>query len=117
MRFLADENFPLPSVRRLRVQENDVAAVIMDTPGASDEQVLERAVQEGRIILTFDRDFGRLLFHSRLPPPIGIVYFRFHPASPEEPADMLLLMLAAGQVSLTGQLTVMDGRNVRQRPL
>jgi len=117
MRFLADENYPLPSVRRLRVQGHDVAAVILDAPGVSDEQVLKRAVQEGRIILTFDRDFGRLLFRSKLLPPIGIIYFRFHPASPEEPADLLLLLLAAGEISLTGQLTVVERQHVRQRPL
>jgi predicted nuclease of predicted toxin-antitoxin system len=117
MKFLADENFPLPSVKRLDVQGHDVAAVILDSPGAADEQVLARAVDEGRIILTFDRDFGRLLFRSRLPPPIGIVYFRFHPTSPKEPAELLLLLLAGGLVSLEGQLTVVDGRQVRQRPL
>ena len=58
MHFLADENFPLPSVRRLRAQGHNVAAVILDSPGATDEKVLEQAVQEARIILTFDRRRG-----------------------------------------------------------
>jgi predicted nuclease of predicted toxin-antitoxin system len=117
MRFLADENYPLPSIRRLRAQGHDVAAVILDTPGAADEQVVERAVREGRFILTFDRDFGRLLFLSRLSPPVGVVFFRFQPSTPVEPADVLLRLLAAGQISLEGKLTVVDTRQVRQRPL
>jgi predicted nuclease of predicted toxin-antitoxin system len=117
MRFIADENYPLPSIKRLRAQGHDVAAVILDSPGTSDQDVLERAVQEKRIILTFDRDFGRLLFHFKLPSPPGIVYFRFHPSTPVEPADMLLRLLAAGQVLLEDKLTVIDPLHVRQRPL
>jgi predicted nuclease of predicted toxin-antitoxin system len=117
MKFLADENFPLPSIWRLRAQGYDVASVILDSPGTSDEQVLERAVNEARCILTFDRDFGRLLFLSKLPAPIGIVYLRFQPANPDEPADLILLLLATEQVSLEGKLTVLDRQNVRQRSL
>lgn len=56
MRFLADENFPLPSVRILSAARHDVAAVVQDSPGVADETVLERAVREARILLTFDRD-------------------------------------------------------------
>jgi len=40
MNFLADENYPLPSIRRLRLAGHDVAAIIMDSPGAPDKAVL-----------------------------------------------------------------------------
>ncbi len=53
MRFLANENFSLKSVRRLREAGHDVGAVIEDSPGAKDRQVLARAVNEQRIVLTF----------------------------------------------------------------
>jgi hypothetical protein len=43
MRFLADENFPLPSVSRLREAGHDVAAIASEEPGIPDEQVLLRA--------------------------------------------------------------------------
>ncbi len=36
MQFLANENFPLPSVSYLRQAGYDVAAVIEDSPGAKD---------------------------------------------------------------------------------
>ncbi len=54
-RFLADENFPRTSSHLLRAAVHDVAATIEDMPGAEDTEVLARAVQEKRIILTFDR--------------------------------------------------------------
>jgi len=60
--FLADENFPLDTVRRLGEAGHDIAVVVRDSPGMSDEEILERADHEGRVVLTFDRDYGRLLY-------------------------------------------------------
>ncbi len=37
-------------------------------------EVLARAVDEQRIILTFDRDYGELIYRFRLPPPKGVIY-------------------------------------------
>jgi hypothetical protein len=55
MRFLANENFPLLSVRILRQAELEVASVTEDSPGIEDSEVLARAADEERVILTFDR--------------------------------------------------------------
>lgn len=64
MYFLADENYPFDAVRRLREAGHDVAAIVRDSSGASDEEILERAAREGRIVLTFDHDYGRLLYEE-----------------------------------------------------
>jgi predicted nuclease of predicted toxin-antitoxin system len=76
-----------------------------------------RAVAEARIVLTFDRDFGELLHRRAAPAPPGVVYLRFRPAHPEEPAERLLALLAAGDVALEGRLTVLERGRVRQRAL
>jgi len=60
MRFLANEDFPLKSVHRLREVGHDVGAIIEDSPGAKDRDVLARAANKQRIVLTFDRDYGEL---------------------------------------------------------
>ena len=52
MRLLANENFPLASVRSLRAAGHDVAAIIEDTPGTTDAEVLAQAAREARIVLT-----------------------------------------------------------------
>ena len=61
MQFLANEDVPMASIRRLRAAGYDVASIIEDSPGVKDESVLSRAHAEQRIILTFDRDYGELI--------------------------------------------------------
>lgn len=117
MDFLANENFPLVSVNRLRQQGYDVTAVIEDSPGAKDQDILIQANQEQRIILTFDRDYGELIYKLMLSAPKGVIYFRFRPSAPEEPAEFVLRLLAMDRFSLTGKFTVAERDRVRQRYL
>jgi predicted nuclease of predicted toxin-antitoxin system len=117
MRFLANENYPLESVRRLRKAGHHVSAIIEDSPGATDEWVLPRAANEQLIVLTFDKDYGELLFKRRLPAPAGIVFYRFHPTTPDEPSNHLLKLLTISGIELEGKFTVVEREQVRQRPL
>ncbi len=57
MELLADENIDRPIVEKLRARGFDVLAVDEEMKGASDREVLERAEEEERIIVAFDRDF------------------------------------------------------------
>lgn len=93
---------------------HDIVSVALESPGVPDEAVLDRAVREGRILLTFDRDYGSLLYERGSQPPEGIVYFRFTPASPEEPAEYLLVLLEQFVPSLLGMLTVTERDRVRE---
>ncbi len=76
MKFLANENFPYPSIKILRDNDLEVFSIGEESGGISDIEVLNRAVIEDLIILTFDRDYGELLFKYRLDPPPAVVYFR-----------------------------------------
>jgi predicted nuclease of predicted toxin-antitoxin system len=89
MGFLANENFPAASVRRLRAAGHDVAAVIETDPGAKDPVVLSLAARERRVLLTFDRDYGELIYRRGLPAPLGVVHLRFAPVYPEQAAEKL----------------------------
>ncbi len=117
MNFLADENFPMPSVRRLRQAGHDVLAIITNAPGSADEDILIQADSQQRIILTFDRDFGELIFRFKAKTNIGVVYFRFEPASPEEPARLLLQILNSPNMVLHKYFTIVERGYIRQRPL
>jgi predicted nuclease of predicted toxin-antitoxin system len=117
MRFLANENIPLPSVNRLRMAGYDTAAIAEGLSGAKDAEVLARAASEGRIVLTFDRDYGELIYRLGLPSPAGVIYFRFDPITPEEPADLLLQLMLVSNFPLEKKFTVMERGQVRQRPL
>jgi hypothetical protein len=97
---LADEDFSLDAERRLGVSGHAVAAIVQDRPGSPDEEVLGRAAREDRVALTFERDYGRLLFgETGKPVPPGIVYFRFDPSPPEEPADLPLSPRSSRRIS------------------
>ncbi len=76
MRFLANENFPFPSMKILRKLGFEVTSIAEDNFGISDEEVLQIAVNEQLIILTFDRDYGELIFKYKMQPPPAVVYFR-----------------------------------------
>ncbi|MCL1473489.1 DUF5615 family PIN-like protein [Argonema antarcticum A004/B2] len=117
MRFLANENFPRSSVRYLRDAGYDVAYGSEDSVGAEDREVLVRAVNEERIILTFDRDYGELIYRLGMRAPVGVVYFRYQPLTPEEPAENLLRLLNVEGLSLSGRFTVVERSQIRQRPL
>ena len=116
MRLLANENIPLATVEALREAGEDVLSVTEDSPGASDEVVIRWARQEGRIVVTFDRDYGELVFHHRLPPPAGVLYMRFEPESPIEPAAVIARLKEDG-VELEGHFTVVNRDGIRQRPI
>ncbi len=90
LRFLADENWPSISSRLLREAGNDVVEIARVLRGATDARVLALATAEDRTLLTFGRDYGRLSFQRRLPSPPSVIYCRFIPATPAEPAEMVI---------------------------
>ena len=116
VRLLANENIPLATVEALRAAGDDVLSVTEDSPGASDEAVIQWARREERIVVTFDRDYGELVFHHRLPPPAGVLYMRFEPKSPKEPAAFVEQLKEDG-VELEGRFTVVNRDGIRQRPI
>ena len=93
MRLLANENFPAEAVDALRTRGHDVAWVRTDAPGSNDRQVLDRAVTDNRLLITFDKDFGELAFRAGLPASCGIVLFRVRRTSPSEVAKRTVAAL------------------------
>ena len=116
MKLLINENIPLASVSVLREAGHDVASITEDSPDILDAQVMQRAHAEGRIVVTFDRDYGELVFRHQLPAPAGVLYLRFLPATPLEPASYIAQLITAGIV-LEGRFTTADREQVRQRPI
>ena len=117
MRLLADENIPLVSIQALRVGGHDVLAASEAMAGAPDREVLARAGAEGRVLITFDRDFGALTFKHGVSAPAGILLLRFVPVTPVEPAAVLVDLFSDSRLTLSGKFTVVDRERVRQRSL
>jgi predicted nuclease of predicted toxin-antitoxin system len=76
MRFLADESCDFAVVRALRTAGYDVLAIAEFAPQTSDPQVIDLAVEEGRVLLTEDKDFGQLVYAGSHASN-GVVLIRF----------------------------------------
>lgn len=76
LRFLADESCDFAVVRSLRAKGFDVLAVSEYMQYSVDSELLEQAHRENRILLTEDKDFGRLVFASHSD-PAGVILIRF----------------------------------------
>jgi predicted nuclease of predicted toxin-antitoxin system len=76
MNFLFDQSADFRLIAHLRQLGHDVKAVSRHyPPGLADEDVLEIALAEQRILVVADRDFGELIFHQRLA-HAGVIFFR-----------------------------------------
>ena len=117
MRFIANENFPLAAVGILRQAGHDVLSVSEHSPGISDSEVLRLAAAEGRVLVTFDGDYGELVYLREVPCPPAIVYLRFQPVTPVEPAEAVLNFCQRHGAKLSGCFCVIERSLTRIRPL
>jgi predicted nuclease of predicted toxin-antitoxin system len=82
MRVLADENIDRPIVHWLRERGHDVEEATVAAPEAPDAQLIDRSRRQDRILMTFDRDIGRIIRADPLPHP-GVIYLRLRGAGPD----------------------------------
>lgn len=115
VRLLVNENFPAPAVARLREAGYDVVSVAETCAGTDDATVLSLAVREKSWLVTFDRDYGELIFARGLPPPPAVILLRVTSYRPAEPAAWLM-QLAQEPAAYLGMFTVFDGASIRSRP-
>lgn len=114
MNFLADESVDRQIVDRLR-QENHVVLYIAEMePGISDETVLNRANQEGAILLTADKDFGELVFRQGLSTS-GVVLIRLAGLSVESKAEIVVSAISEHNSELSQAFAVITPAAVRIR--
>jgi predicted nuclease of predicted toxin-antitoxin system len=114
MRFLLDESTEYRVASFLRDRGHDVTAVAHDYPAALlDEEVLEIARREERVLVTNDRDFGELVFRLGLPHN-GVIFFRLPAATVDVKISQLERILASHADDLRHFLVVGE-KTVRVR--
>lgn len=111
-RLLADENFPPRVARQLAAGGHDVELVSQILRSSTDRVVLRYARENARCLLTFDSDFGDLIFFSGELPPPAIFYFRLHPVVPAEILEMARCALLEER---DGLLVVVERDAIRVR--
>ena len=99
--FLADESCDFSVIRALRSVGSSVKAIAELSPSLPDEEVLELAVAENRMLITEDKDFGEWVFaHQHA--MTGVLLIRY-------PASMRSSMVAAVIDLIGGHAPELDG--------
>ncbi len=110
MRFLADESCDFAVVRALRRAGFDVLCISESSPRAEDSEVIGLALREARILLTEDKDFGRLVY-SHGQETLGVIFLRFPTlARTHISRDVLNLVKQQGEKLVGSFVTVQPGR-------
>jgi predicted nuclease of predicted toxin-antitoxin system len=115
-RFLANENAPREAVLAARTYGFDVAWMVELQPGANDEIVLSLAQQDDRVLITFDKDFGELVFRRGLAGSRGIILLRPRLRSPDIVSAFIVNVLSQ-PIDWTGHFTVAREGSLRVIPL
>ena len=84
--------------------------------GAEDREVLAKAQEEDRLVVTFDKDFGELAYRFGLPSSSGVILFRLSGSDPEIDNARALTALESG-LDWVGCFAVVTNDRIRVRPL
>jgi predicted nuclease of predicted toxin-antitoxin system len=112
VRFLADESCDFGVVRVLRAAGFDAAAVAEITPRATDDAVIDLASRAQQLLLTEDKDFGRLV-HAGAHPSAGVILIRFPSSARLSLPQVVLDLVRERGPRLTGSFTVVQPGRVR----
>ncbi len=114
IKLLLDENIGALVAEELRGDGYEAASIITDSPGISDKAVLEKARKENRIIVTLDKDFGRLVFQYSQK-HTGVILLRLNDESPKNIIRMLKVVLQQYQAELPGKFITVTETRIRLR--
>lgn len=119
MRFLIDNmlSTKLPSFLNARAH-NAVHVRAVGMGASSDEEILDEASRSGRVVITADRDMGRILAHRASAKP-SVVYIRSGvPRDPERLAELIDANLQRVESDLErGAIAVFEHGRIRIAPL
>lgn len=115
-RFFADENFPRHVIIWLAQSGQDVLHAADLHAGWKDRELLRLAQEQDRIFLTFEGDFGELVFRHKVKAHCGVVLFRLGQLSTGTRRIVLRSFFEAAPI-LRGFFTVVSPGRYRRIPL
>jgi predicted nuclease of predicted toxin-antitoxin system len=114
LRFLLDVNVGTRIAAALSSAGHDVVRMALTNATAEDGDILTLAVDSDRILVTYDRDFGELVFARAAATPPAIIYLRYRSRDVDVALARLLTVLEFE--TLKNHLTVIDERHIRRSP-
>lgn len=118
MQFTIDENVPFVVAKALRSMGYDCCVIAEVDPRANDHDIMARSREEGRVLVTFDADFSRMIFHELQPPPPGVVFMRGRSDQARLVSETFIAMFQIGAIDPVGHFIVIEpSGEVRILPL
>ena len=96
-------------------QDHDVKAVGDLNPRMTDDDILLLAVQEERLVITMDKDFGQMVFHTGRA-HAGVLLLRMEDARSAEKVQAIQRIFTRHADSLSGNFCVYQDNRLRVRP-
>lgn len=90
----------------------DSVSVIECMRGADDEEIVKRAIEENRVIVTNDKGFGRLAGSYK---PPGIILLRLKDESIENKVKVVSFVVASYREEILGNVMVVSENKIRLR--
>ena len=112
MKFLVDECTGILVSKQLKQMGFDSVSVIEIMKGADDQDVMRRAIEENRVIITNDKYLGRLAEFYKLP---GIILLRLKDESAENKVKVISFVVTSHNNLILGNITVVSENKMRVR--
>ena len=114
LKFLVDECTGILVSQKLKELKYDSVSVIECMKGAEDEEILRLAVKERRVIITNDKDFGRLAGFFK---PPGIILLRLKDESIVNKVRIVSLVVTSYGDAILGNILVVSEKKIRTRKI
>lgn len=116
MKLLANAHISRAIFNFLQEEGHECVHAEMVAPGMPDDALMRLAVEEHRVIITADKDFGELVFR-RLIPAAGVILLRLHAPTEADRLNLLRKVWPSVARSAAGHFVVVTNHRVRRTPL
>jgi predicted nuclease of predicted toxin-antitoxin system len=93
----------------------DITSIGIEYQGTRDEDVMKLAIEQDRTIITYDSDYGELIFKRGFKPNAGVIFIRQQPTEPLETARIIDRLSSNSDLTFERTLTVVDSNSLRQK--
>jgi predicted nuclease of predicted toxin-antitoxin system len=114
VKFLVDESVGIAVSQKLKQMNFDAVSVIQFMKGAGDEEIMRKAIEENRVIITNDKDFGWLASFYK---PLGIILLRLKDERAENKVRMVSYIIKKYREVILGSILVASEKKIRIRRL
>lgn len=114
MKFLVDVGVGKSIEGWLESNKYDTKSVRDINSKASDKEILNLAKSEKRMVITMDKDFGELVYHSKLSHS-GVLLLRLEDANANEKIQVIETILQEYSEKLEGHFCVFQDGKLRIR--